>query len=198
MKNQKHLGRPTADAADGHQLFDDGLVVHALPQRHMHLASLKMRRQVTQVLDFAAGQTCQTHDFHAQRQDAVGQHAIRVAGHQIDKAVPHRLRGFDRNLLADDGSRQRGERIAAAFQATFAQRGDQFAQHPVSLGEVLAGFFPIARRFQGDACTHAFIHVVPAAESCKTMPAANNSSRMRSDKAKSRASLAALRCSIFS
>src|SRR3990167_1922427 len=37
VEDQEHLGGPAANATNGHQFTDDGLVVHLFPSIHMHL-----------------------------------------------------------------------------------------------------------------------------------------------------------------
>ena len=102
MEDQEHLRRPTAYAPDGDQLGDDGLVVHVRPGIDVHPAGSKVHRQVHQILHLARAQAGGTHVVHLQAQ----QQFRAGLGQQQGKAVPHRLRRLDRDLLTDDGTRQ--------------------------------------------------------------------------------------------
>ena len=82
-----------------------------------------------------------------QRQHRGRRHARATAPpHQRGEAVPHRLRRLDRDLLADDGARQRGEGVAAALQPRLAELRDQLLHHAVAPRQVLAGVVPVVGR----------------------------------------------------
>jgi hypothetical protein len=143
VEDEEHLGRPPPDAADGHELGDDGLVVHALPLRGVHLAVAEVAGQVEQVLALARREAglAQARALHRQH---LGRLQPRDgAAHGERKPLPHALRRLHADLLADDAARQRGEGVAAALQAGLAELRDQLLHHPVALGQVLAGLFPV-------------------------------------------------------
>ena len=59
--------------------------------------------------------------------------------------LPDRLRRLDRNLLADDRARERGERVAAAREMESGILGDQPREHAVLLGERAGRLVPVER-----------------------------------------------------
>ena len=61
------------------------------------------------------------------------------------EAPPDRVRGLDRNLLADDRAGERRERIAAPPQVDVRVGADQLPQHAVALAERARRFIPIGR-----------------------------------------------------
>jgi hypothetical protein len=113
VKDQEHLGRPAADAADADQLGDDGLVVHALPGLDMDGAGIKMQRQVDQVSTLRADRPAARMSSTLSLSTLAACHLARQPG----ELVPHGLRGLDRDLLPHDAARQRGEGVAAGLQA---------------------------------------------------------------------------------
>jgi hypothetical protein len=130
VEDQEHLGRPAADATDGHQFGNDGLVVHALPAFDMHSARVEMQRQVHQVFDLARAQARRAHVVHLELEHVGRRHGLRGSW----QTVPHRLRRLDRDLLAHDAARQRGEGVAARLQAGVAKLRDQALHDPVLFG----------------------------------------------------------------
>ena len=60
-----------------------------------------------------------------------------------DEPVPDRLRGLDRDLLADDGPRQRRERIAAPYDMDLRIVGDQPGHHDVPFRERARRLVPV-------------------------------------------------------
>ena len=64
---------------------------------------------------------------------------------RFQQPLPDRLRRLDRDLLADDRARQRGERVAAAGEVEAGILGDQLREHAVPLGERARRFVPVVR-----------------------------------------------------
>jgi len=149
VKDQEHLGRPAAYAANGHQLGDDGLVVHGLPVLHVHRAGVEMDGQVNQVFDLARAQAGGPHVVDLEPEHIGRCHLF---GQGLE-AVPDGLRGLDGNLLPHDAARQRAEGVAAGLQVGVAELRDQPFHHAVFLDQVLARVGPIGGR-RGDRARH--------------------------------------------
>lgn len=160
MEDEEHIRRPAADAADRHQLGNDGLVVHLVPLLHVQPATVEVQRQVHQVLHLAGRQAGRTHVVHLELEHAARRHAARQGG----ELVPHALRRCHRHLLAHDGARQRGEGVAALAQGHVAHLGNQATHHTVLLGQMPAGLFPIAGGREGRMCIRYFF------SSCHRLP----------------------------
>src|SRR6185437_10318472 len=76
-----------------------------------------------------------------------------------EETFPDRLRGLDRDLLADDGARERGERVSETDQMQARLGGNQRSQNGVARGEHAGGVIPVVRLGHGIArrrcCTRA-------------------------------------------
>src|SRR5262250_2511649 len=97
-----------------------------------------MRRKVEQVFGLASRQTTEAKRRDLERGQGAGVELARdfrrragVNGKR--DASPDRLGGLDRDLLADDRSRKRRERVAATRQANAGVLADQLFEHPVAL-----------------------------------------------------------------
>jgi hypothetical protein len=159
IEDEEHLCRPTADAANGNKLFDDGLVVHVGPLGLMHGAVLKMPRQIAEVFDLARRQADTAQNSGVEREQVPRLNLRATTRNDTEQSIPYRLRSLDRDLLPDDRSRQRGEGIAAAVQASGSATRDELAHDPVALGEVLAGILP--KKWRLHAAAHALTQVTP-------------------------------------
>jgi hypothetical protein len=66
------------------------------------------------------------------------------------------LRRLDRDLLADDGARERREGVAAAAERQALKAADQPAHHGVALGEFGGGLLPVGGNIHsGEILNHA-------------------------------------------
>ncbi len=155
VEDQEHLGRPAADATDRDQFLDDGFIVHVVPGIDMQLARIEMARQVDQVVDLARAQARAAHGLGLQRQQ--GGRADRR--HQLDEAVPGRLRRLDRDLLADHAARQRREGIAALdCRRRVRKLRDELLHHAVALHQVATGLGPVGGAQRWQCASNRFGH----------------------------------------
>ena len=139
IKNQEHLCAPATDALDAHQVLDHVIVRHVRPAARIDQLVVEVPRQILEVIDLAAGKPAGAHRIHLHREDGGWRDCVR----SINQAVPHRLRGLHRDLLADDGARQCRERIAARAQIGFGVLLDQAAHQLAAFGEIAAGSLPV-------------------------------------------------------
>ena len=170
------------------QLVDDGLVVHlAATARTCTAPDSKCCGRSQQVLDLARRQAGGAHARRVERQHRVRRDARRRPGDERGEAVPHGLRRLDRDLLADDRARQRGEGVAAALQAAVAELRDQLASSRgracarcLQASSQYSGVTSGRRAWQRSLKLRPSPRWCPAAVSFSTMPCASSSSRMRS------------------
>jgi hypothetical protein len=89
VEDQEHLGRPAADAADGHQLGDDGLVVHRCQSATCTWPFGEVARQVQQVLGLAGRQAGLAQARCRQRAStAVGSSRVTLPGPPAQRSGP--------------------------------------------------------------------------------------------------------------
>ena len=141
MKDQKHLCRPAAYAANTHQFGNDDFVVHRTPGVYLDGTAVKVQRQVHQVLHLARAQTRRPHIVHFDFEHVGGRHFAR----KQREPVPHRLRCLDRNLLAHNAARQGDKGVPARLQAGVAKLRNQAPHDPVFFDQVLARVLPVVR-----------------------------------------------------
>src|SRR5258706_10580508 len=117
MEHQKHLSGPAADAFDVDQLGNERFVVELLPLLRIESARYEMFGQIAEVFRLALGKSAAAQGGNGLRGDArrreTGKAALRRLLDQRHEAAPDGIRGLDRDLLPDDRSGERRERIAA-------------------------------------------------------------------------------------
>src|SRR5216684_5149117 len=140
-EDEEHLGGPAADAAHLDQLGDDRLVMHVRPALHLDRAIEEVLRQVGDVLDLALRQAA-----GAQLAPFSCENTLRrdCAGAKTD-LVPDALRRLDRDLLADDGARQREKGLAATRQEYFRPRADDGGHDGIVPRQRALGAIPVIR-----------------------------------------------------
>nr|GEU28296.1 hypothetical protein [Tanacetum cinerariifolium] len=139
IKYQKHLGCPAADATNLHQLGNHRLVFHLAPLGAMDALVLEVVGQVEDVFGLALGQATGGQLLGAGL-DHLGRGALGAGDQQL---APGGIGHLGRDLLTDDGARQRGERIVVADQVQVAKLGNELFHDAVALHQLGLGFFPI-------------------------------------------------------
>ena len=169
-------------------------------------ARLEVLRQVAQVLDLARRQAGGAHlrrvRARAPRRAASEREALAV---RATKRSQTDLRGLDRDLLADDRARQRGEGVAAALAAGRRRTAGSASSSPGRACDRCGRRRPRSRRWTGPARSAAVValpRLRPSPRWCRRRsPAARclrrpGSCGSRSARAKSPAFLAAARSSM--
>src|SRR5271165_3355901 len=116
VEHQEHLRRPAADALDVDQLRDERLVIERPPALGVETTGGEMGGQIGEVFGLALRQSAGAQRRQLLRANALRCQARKTAARGVaylrDEALPYGLGGLDRNLLADDCPRKRGEGIA--------------------------------------------------------------------------------------
>ena len=149
VEDEEHFRRPTADAFDVDQRRDQRLVVELASSaagRGVPTRNEPRGRSDTRPCAATGRRRAARESQPRPRRPAPGAESRPAARHRPARRKRRQIavRSLDRNLLSDDGARQRRERVASPLQMHTGVRAYQPSQDRIAARQLARGVVPIA------------------------------------------------------